>query len=322
MSWRRRESFRFSSSATENGRGGNQRCFGMWSVLKRSATARRRDMNTDNSKHLARALLDVCSGSIDEIGPQEAVAALYSCMSFVVAQAPKEHDATIRESLKSAVQEIADLAAEAREIYAAAPMTSQQIGDVACDVTKKLEEPFAVALCFHEWAPASNDSDFVGIVAFNHPRDWSPTADERVEVDDCCGCRAANLRGQTTGRSGLRALGRANDARDQGNHAPDYANSEDAGRVVPGKIFRSAYICLRNSRCQRDNAMSDARTERIDAAVGAGGELVGCLLQEGPVTPGQARLIVEAVVRAAVLNAEDWEVRESAARIATELERS
>jgi len=63
--------------------------------------------------------------------------------------------------------------------------------------------------------------------------------------------------------------------------------------------------------------MSDARTERIDAAVGAGGELVGCLLQEGPVTPGQARLIVEAVVRAAVLNAEDWEVRESAARIAT-----
>ena len=143
-------------------------------------------MNTDNSKHLARALLDVCSGSIDEIGPQEAVAALYSCMSFVVAQAPKEHDATIRESLKSAVQEIADLAAEAREIYAAAPMTSQQIGDVACDVTKKLEEPFAVALCFHEWAPASNDSDFVGIVAFNHPHDWSPTADEREEVDDCC----------------------------------------------------------------------------------------------------------------------------------------
>ena len=66
--------------------------------------------------------------------------------------------------------------------------------------------------------------------------------------------------------------------------------------------------------------MSDARTERIDAAVGAGGELIGCLLQEGPVTPGQARLIVEAVVRAAVPNAENWEVRESATRIATELE--
>jgi hypothetical protein len=68
--------------------------------------------------------------------------------------------------------------------------------------------------------------------------------------------------------------------------------------------------------------MAHARTERIDAAVSAGGELIGFLQQEGPVTPGQARLIVEAVVRAAVPNAEDWEVRESAARIATELERS
>jgi hypothetical protein len=67
--------------------------------------------------------------------------------------------------------------------------------------------------------------------------------------------------------------------------------------------------------------MVDARTERIDAAVSAGGELIGFLQQEGPVTP-QARLIVEAVVRAAVRNAEDWEVRKSAARIATELEGS
>ena len=65
--------------------------------------------------------------------------------------------------------------------------------------------------------------------------------------------------------------------------------------------------------------MSDARTERIDAAVSAGGELIGLLLQEGPVTPGQARLVVEAVVRAAVPNAEDWELRESAMRIATDL---
>jgi hypothetical protein len=66
--------------------------------------------------------------------------------------------------------------------------------------------------------------------------------------------------------------------------------------------------------------MSNARTDRIDAAISAGGELIGCLLQGGPVTPGQARLIVEATVRAAVPNAKDWEVRESAARIATELE--
>jgi hypothetical protein len=67
--------------------------------------------------------------------------------------------------------------------------------------------------------------------------------------------------------------------------------------------------------------MSDnARTERIDAAVGAGGELIGLLLQEGSVTPGQARLIIEAAVRAAVPNAKGFELRESAARIAAELE--
>jgi hypothetical protein len=68
--------------------------------------------------------------------------------------------------------------------------------------------------------------------------------------------------------------------------------------------------------------MSSTRTERIDAAVSAAGELIGCLLIEGPVTPGQARLIIEGVVRATVPNAEGFEVRESAARIATELERS
>jgi hypothetical protein len=65
--------------------------------------------------------------------------------------------------------------------------------------------------------------------------------------------------------------------------------------------------------------MAVARTERIDAAVSAAGELIGCLLIEGPVTPGQARLIVEGVVRATVPNAEGFEVRESAARIVAEL---
>jgi hypothetical protein len=65
--------------------------------------------------------------------------------------------------------------------------------------------------------------------------------------------------------------------------------------------------------------MSNARTERIDAAVGAAGELIGFLLQEGAVTPGQARLIVEAAVRAAVPNAKNFEVRDSAARIAGEV---
>ena len=65
--------------------------------------------------------------------------------------------------------------------------------------------------------------------------------------------------------------------------------------------------------------MSNARGERIDAAVGAAGELIGFLLEEGPISPGQARLIVEGVVRAAVPNAKNFEVRDSAARIAGEL---
>jgi len=67
--------------------------------------------------------------------------------------------------------------------------------------------------------------------------------------------------------------------------------------------------------------VSDARTDRIDNAVGAAGSLIGALLEAGPVTPGQARLIVEAVIRAMVPNAETFEVRDSATRIAGELER-
>jgi hypothetical protein len=66
--------------------------------------------------------------------------------------------------------------------------------------------------------------------------------------------------------------------------------------------------------------MADARTERIDAAVSAAGELIGLLMTKGPVGPGQARLIVEAVVRAAVPNFRGWEIRDAALRIARELE--
>jgi len=60
------------------------------------------------------------------------------------------------------------------------------------------------------------------------------------------------------------------------------------------------------------------RTARIDAAVSAASELIGFLQDAGPVNGAQARLIVEAAVRASVPNAEDWEVKESAARIAAE----
>jgi hypothetical protein len=66
--------------------------------------------------------------------------------------------------------------------------------------------------------------------------------------------------------------------------------------------------------------MSDARTSRIDDAVGAAGELIGLLMTKGPVGPGQARLIIEAVVRAAVPHFQGWEIRDAALRIAGELE--
>jgi hypothetical protein len=58
-----------------------------------------------------------------------------------------------------------------------------------------------------------------------------------------------------------------------------------------------------------------ARADRIDHAVSAAGELISYLQEEGPVTSGQARLIVDAVVRAAVPNAQRWEVRASAERV-------
>jgi hypothetical protein len=63
-----------------------------------------------------------------------------------------------------------------------------------------------------------------------------------------------------------------------------------------------------------------ARTDRIDTAISAASELIGFLQDAGPVNGAQARLIVDAAVRAAVPNVEDWEVKESAARIAAELE--
>jgi hypothetical protein len=64
--------------------------------------------------------------------------------------------------------------------------------------------------------------------------------------------------------------------------------------------------------------MTNPRTDRIDAAVSAASELIGFLQDAGPVNGAQARLIIEAAVRASVPNAEDWEVKESAARIAAE----
>jgi hypothetical protein len=64
---------------------------------------------------------------------------------------------------------------------------------------------------------------------------------------------------------------------------------------------------------------ADIRADKIDTAVSAAGRLIGLLMTEGPVTPAQARLIVEGTVRSAVPNFEAWEVRESAKRLAEEI---
>jgi hypothetical protein len=64
------------------------------------------------------------------------------------------------------------------------------------------------------------------------------------------------------------------------------------------------------------------RTEKIDAAVAAAGELIGALETAGPVTQAQANMIVMASVRAAgIPNLQSWEVRRSAERIAAETEK-
>jgi hypothetical protein len=62
------------------------------------------------------------------------------------------------------------------------------------------------------------------------------------------------------------------------------------------------------------------RNDRIDDAVSAASELIAALTDLGPVTPQQAKLILVAAARAAVLNIEEFEVRASAQRIAGELE--
>ena len=64
-----------------------------------------------------------------------------------------------------------------------------------------------------------------------------------------------------------------------------------------------------------------SRDELIDAAVASAGELIAALTDLGPVTPQQAKLIMVAAARAAVTNIEEFEVRNSAQRVAGELER-
>jgi hypothetical protein len=65
---------------------------------------------------------------------------------------------------------------------------------------------------------------------------------------------------------------------------------------------------------------SKTRTDRIDNAVSAASELIAALMDLGPVAPQQAKLIIVAAARAAVTNIEEFEVRNSAVRVAGELE--
>jgi len=67
---------------------------------------------------------------------------------------------------------------------------------------------------------------------------------------------------------------------------------------------------------------SNARIDRIDDAISAASELIAALMDLGPIAPAQARLIMMAAARAAVTNVEEFEVRDSAQRIAGEFKGS
>jgi hypothetical protein len=67
---------------------------------------------------------------------------------------------------------------------------------------------------------------------------------------------------------------------------------------------------------------TNARTDRIDDALCKAGALISALLEKGPLNRAQTELIIAAAARKAVPNAEQWELRESATRIAADLERA
>jgi len=65
---------------------------------------------------------------------------------------------------------------------------------------------------------------------------------------------------------------------------------------------------------------SNVRTERIDDAVSKASALISALLEKGPLSQAQTELIIAAAARKAVSNVEQSELRESATRIAADLE--
>ena len=68
-----------------------------------------------------------------------------------------------------------------------------------------------------------------------------------------------------------------------------------------------------------DVAHAMTRGDRIDDAIGAASGLIAALMDLGPIAPTQAKLIMMAAARAAVTNIEEFEVRDSAQRVAGEL---
>jgi len=71
----------------------------------------------------------------------------------------------------------------------------------------------------------------------------------------------------------------------------------------------------------RENG-GDGRIEKIDDAICAASQLIAALLEHGPVNSRQARVIIEAGVRAAVSNAEFFEIRERAKVIAADMSKA
>ena len=65
--------------------------------------------------------------------------------------------------------------------------------------------------------------------------------------------------------------------------------------------------------------VTNLREEKIDAAICAAGALISALLEQGPLTPAQAEVIITAAVAKAVPNFALFEIRERAKVIAADV---
>jgi len=65
---------------------------------------------------------------------------------------------------------------------------------------------------------------------------------------------------------------------------------------------------------------ANIRKERLDGAICLGTELIAALMEFGPVNSAQANLIIQAAVRAAVPNAEFFEIAERVREIVVDFD--